>query len=54
LFSLGLRIVLSFDPRAKKRLIALFFKINNQFSSPFAILIQELQIIIVYAQLNVY
>jgi hypothetical protein len=49
--SLGPRIVLLSDPRAKKPLLALLLKTNSQFLLSLTILIQKRQITIVYVQL---
>jgi hypothetical protein len=40
-FSLEPRIVFLLDPRAKKPLLALFFKTNSQFTLSLTILIQK-------------
>jgi hypothetical protein len=49
--SVETRLVVPLDPSVKKPLLKLFFKTKSQFSLPLTILIQKLQVAIVYAQI---
>lgn len=47
--SLGLRIFFLLDSRAKKHLLTVFLKYNNQLSLPLTVLTQKLEISILYS-----
>jgi hypothetical protein len=49
--SVGTRIIFPLDPRAKKPLLALFLKTNNQFLLSLTIPIEKLRIVAVCAQI---